>query len=234
MSASISLLEKVRRKGLRNSLHVFSQRFFYCHLEFILVDRPLNLSISPAPPGQPWRWEEVGHKLLPAFKKHFASQLASIEKLIDENYRGHVYLDEDGHVILMIWASESGYYIDKHYRCQINVPDNYIFQFALECSPLYRGLGLASLSQKLMWDKYRRHGFTGTRAMVNVLNEPALKLHANLGFQEIGESIHIYRVLGVLHFHRRARYEHPRLLPQYKKPPTLPLVPSVNIEKERL
>ena len=113
--------------------------------------------------------------------------------------------------MMMVWISERDYYDDQLYRCWMRIPPGCLYQFAGECAVPYRGSGVVILAQKLLWDEYRERGFKATRALVNVRNEPALKMHMRLGFQEVGESLHVYCLLRCLHFHRRRPYHQTRL-----------------------
>lgn len=217
MNGLIRLFEKIRRKGLSGSLRVFCERYFYYHWQLVTVERPLDMPVRTYLSPNRWPRVPVSLDLLPAFEKYFSKQLPAIRELIDKGCRGNVHLDDAGNVMLMIWVNEGDYYDDQLYRCWIRVPENCIYQFAGECAEPFRGSGIAALAQKLTWDDYRARGFKNTRAVVNLRNIPALKIHVRLGFEEVGESIHVYCLFRCLHFHRREFYKQPRLLHLRKK-----------------
>ena len=45
MNGLTNIFAKVRRKGLRGSLRVFCERYFYYHWELVTVERPLDLPV---------------------------------------------------------------------------------------------------------------------------------------------------------------------------------------------
>ena len=166
MSRLTGLLARIRRKGLRGSLRVLRERFFYYHWELLTLERSLAL---PVPcPINPGRWPQVPitRELLPAFDKYFKAQLPAIRGLLDKGSRGSAHLDEDGNVMMMVWISERDYYDDQLYRCWMRIPPGCLYQFAGECAVPYRGSGVVILAQKLLWDEYRERGFKATRALV--------------------------------------------------------------------
>lgn len=212
MSRLSVLLHKIRRKGLRDSFRVFRERYLYCHWELLTLERSLAQPLYC--PIKPERWPQVKitHDLLPAFEKHFRSQIPAISGLLDKGCSGYAHLDEEGAVMMMAWIHERDYYDDQLYRCWIRIPAGAIYQFAGECAAPYRGTGAVLLLQKILWADYRARGFKLTRAIVDARNNPALKMHIRIGFEEVGEATHVYRVLRVLHFHRYTTYQQPRLL----------------------
>ena len=142
MSRLTGLLARIRRKGLRGSLRVLRERFFYYHWELLTLERSLAL---PVPcPINPGRWPQVPitRELLPAFDKYFKAQLPAIRGLLDKGSRGSAHLDEDGNVMMMVWISERDYYDDQLYRCWMRIPPGCLYQFAGECAVPYRGSGV--------------------------------------------------------------------------------------------
>lgn len=234
MSRLSTLLEKIHRKGLRGSWRVLRERYFYYHWELLTMERSLALPV-PCPISQA-RWPQVriSHALLPAFEKYFGAQLPAIRGLLDKGCHGNAHLDEHGDVMIMVWVNERDYYDDQLYRCWIRIPPGCIYQFAGECAVPYRGTGVVVLAQKLIWDEYRERGFKATRAVVNVRNDAALKMHVRMGFQEVGESIHVYGVLRLLRFHRRTPYHLPRLQHLRKDRPASRAGTSSSTDKEAL
>ncbi len=234
MSRLSALLEKIRRKGLRDSLRVLRERYFYYHWELLSVERSLALPVPCPVTTRRWPQVPIDRALLPAFEKYFSAQLPAIRGLLDKGCRGNAHLDADGNVMLMIWINERDYYDDQLYRCWIRIPPGCIYQFAGECALPYRGTGVVVLAQKLIWEHYRERGFKATRAVVNVRNEAALKMHMRMGFTEVGESIHVYCLLRCLHFHRRVPYHQPRLLHLRKSRSTAQAGTSTDTGREPL
>ena len=228
MSGLTNLIAKIRRKGLRGSLRVICERYFYYHWELVTVERPLAMPIRCHISPSRWPQVRITSVLLPAFEKYYPEHLPAIRGLLDKGCHGSAHLDEDGNVIAMIWINERDYYDDQLYRCWINLPENCIYQFAGECAQPVRGAGIAVLAQKLIWDEYLARGYKSTRAVVNMRNLPALQMHTRTGFEEVGESIHIYCLFRRLHFHRRETYTQPRLLHLRKKLQTKDISESSN------
>jgi hypothetical protein len=212
MNRLSTLIKKIRNKGLHGSLRVLCERYFYYHWELLTLERPLALPVPCPIREERWPQVKITHELLPAFDKHFAAQLPAIRGLLSKDCNGYAHLDERGNVMMMVWVNEHDYYDDQLYRCWIRIPPDCIYQFAGECAAPYRGTGVVLLAQKMIWNEYQERGFKATRAVVNVRNDAALKMHVRLGFEEVGESTHVYCLLRLLHFHRHTSYHLPRLL----------------------
>lgn len=216
-----SILERIRKKGLRSSARIFRERYVFYHWELLTFDRslqdPVHCPINPAR----WPAADVDHALLPAFEKHFPGKSRTLGHLLDKGCKGFAHLDNEGHVIAHLWVNERDYYDDQLYRAWVPVPPGCIYQFAGECAPPYRGSGLTMLLQKRVWEIFRDKGYTQVRSIANTNNEPAVKLHVRMGFEETGESLHLYCLFRCLHFRRRVPYHEPRYL-HFRKPVRTP------------
>jgi len=206
-----SLFDKIRRKGLLGSLRLLWARCVYRHDELIWMERALDLPAPHFPRQSPWRKITITETLLPAFDRHFARYKPGLVSLIRSGSVGEAYLDDNGHVIGMAWFRRNDYYDDQTYHCWLRLPPGRIYQFAGEVAQPYRGTVMAVLLQREPWKKFLAEGFSHTRSVVNISNQPALKMHVKLGFYEIGESIHVYCLFNCLNFHRYSRYEGRRL-----------------------
>lgn len=206
-----SLLEKIRRKGLIGSARLLWARCIYRHDELIWMERALDLQAPRFPRHNPWRKEPITDALLPAFDRYFSLYKPGLPALIHSDSHGEAFLDAEGEVIGMAWFRSSDYYDDQTYHCWLRLPPGRIYQFAGEVAPPYRGTGMPVLLQRERWKAFLEEGFSHTRAVVNMNNKPALQMHVKLGFEEVGESIHLYRLFGGLNFHSFRYYDGKRL-----------------------
>lgn len=211
MTEKRSLLEKIKRKGLIGSARLLWARCVYRHDELIWMERALDLPAPRFPRHSQWRQVRITEALLPAFDRYFSLYKPGLSALIHSDSLGEAFLDADGQVIGMAWFRRSDYYDDQTYHCWLRLPPGRIYQFAGEVAPPYRGSGMAVLLQREPWKVFLEEGFSHTRAVVNMNNTPALRMHVKLGFEEIGESIHLYRLFNCLKFHRFGRYDGKRL-----------------------
>ncbi len=211
MTEMHSLLDKIKRKGLLGSARLLWARCVYRHDELIWMERALDLPAPRFPRQSPWRKERITDALLPAFDRYFSLYKPGLPALIRSGSLGEAFLDADGQVIGMAWFRRSDYYDDQTYHCWLRLPPGRIYQFAGEVAPPYRGSGMAVLLQRDPWKAFLEEGFSHTRAVVNMNNMPALQMHVKLGFEEVGESIHLYRLFNCLNFHRFRRYDGKRL-----------------------
>lgn len=206
------LLKKLQKKGLRGSLRMLCERYFYRHWELVILERDLSLPLPLQHRLGSWPERRIDHALLPTLERYFVDYVPTIRDLLKtESAAGYAYMDHEGHAACIAWVSERDYYDAHLYRCWVRVPPDCIYQFAGEVAVPYRSRGLPLLVLERLWDRYRRLGFRVTRALVNTNNRPALLLHARLGFQEAGESIHTYCLFGCIHFSRRKTYLGKRL-----------------------
>jgi len=142
-----------------------------------------------------------------------------MDSLPNQGLHGTACCDEHGDAMAMLWVSERDYYDDQLYHCWVRLPPGCIYQFAGEVAQPYRGSGnsLSLVIQRSIWEHYRQRGFKTSRALVNARNQISLRLLTGLGFGEIGEVVHVYRLFGCLHYTRTTPYHEPRLLHLHKK-----------------
>lgn len=211
MMESPSLFDKIRRKGLFGSARLLWARYVYRHDELIWMERALDLPAPHFPRQSPWRKERITEALLPAFDRYFSRYKPGLLALIRSDSLGEAYIDKEGQVIGMAWFRRNDYYDDQTYHCWLRLPPGRIYQFAGEVALPYRGSGMAVLLQRDRWKAFLDEGFTHTRSVVNMNNQPALKMHVKLGFEEVGQSVHTYRLFNWLNFHRYGSYDGERL-----------------------
>lgn len=206
------LLARVRKRGLRGSLHLLRERCVYYHWELLTLERDLSPPAINRPRAERWPAVVIDSPVLPRLEKYFSRYLPTIRDLLNrDGVRGSAYLDENGDAVGIAWVSEHDYYDSHLYRCWIRLPPGCIYQFALEVAPAYQRIGIPILAARLLWAEYRARGFHLTRALVNTRNQVALSTHMGVGFREVGESVHVYCLFGCLHFSRRQSYSEPRL-----------------------
>ena len=206
-----TLLEKIRRKGLMGTLRVLWARYIYRHDELIWMERALDVPPPHYPRKCIWRKERITEAMLPAFDRYFARYKPALPTLIRSDSIGEACLDDDGQVIGMAWFRTKDYYDDQTYHCWLRLPPGRIYQFAGEVAPPYRSTGMPVLLQRERWQAFLDEGFSHSRAVVNMNNSPALRMHVKFKLEEVGESIHLYCLFNCLKFHRYSRYDGKRL-----------------------
>jgi len=222
-----SLIDKIRQKGLRACLRILYKRYIYRHWELLTLERRLDLP-TPERASSNHRTliTHIDHSHLPRFDQHFSHYRIALSRLLDQGLYGTICCDEQGNAIGMMWVSERDYYDDQLYHCWVRLPPDCIYQFAGELAKPYRGSGLALSLQRAVWQQYQQRGFQRTRALVDTRNHTALQMHIRLGFEEIGETVHVYRLFGFLHYNRTAPYHQPRLLHLHRKKPLVACPPT--------
>jgi len=219
---SATLLNKIRNKGLWVSLQIFCEHYLYHHWELLTLERQLALPTpSRALGAHRTLIEHIERTHVPMLACYFSRYRRAVESLLDQGLHGIGCCDDQGNIIAMMWISERDYYDDQLYHCWVRLPPHCIYQFAGEVALPHRGSEIALVVQHEAWDAYRQRGFTHTRALVNTRNQPALKMHVHLDFDEIGEAIHVYCLFGCLYYNHSAPYHEPRLLHLRKKKPAV-------------
>lgn len=206
----MSLIEKIKSKGLRGSLRALREKFLYRHLEMFMLERQLDLPMPNRPSVEHWPLERIEYSTLPKMKAHFAHFIPHATRLLEQSFYGHAHLDKEGNVACMGWIAERTFY-DDYYCCWVPLPEGCIFQFAGEVAKIYQKTGIVMLAERLLWKVFSDRGFKTLRTLIEVDNQPSLATATRLHFKEIGEIWHLYRLFGRIHFTRIERYDGLRL-----------------------
>src|SRR5690606_29852537 len=107
------LWEKLRRKGLRDSLRILRERFLYRHWVLLVLERELVTPL-PLPPRlveANWPAVTVTARHLPTLRRYFPAYLPTVTDLLKrEGVTGFAHLDREGHAACMVWVSDRDYY----------------------------------------------------------------------------------------------------------------------------
>ena len=128
------LLQRLRQKGLRRALRPLWQRHVFQHWQLVWLDRdPLaRVPRQRTRPCPPVRLVQITPSNTDAFARHFPGQLQAMNDLAREGHTGHMYLDEAGDAVAMVWASTRDYHDRHYYGCTFPVQPGEYFQFAGE------------------------------------------------------------------------------------------------------
>ncbi|MDR1888044.1 MAG: hypothetical protein LBQ81_01440 [Zoogloeaceae bacterium] len=217
MSSIAGLFGKIRRKGWRGTLRILCERFIYRRWELVMLERPLDIAPPMRLSAQRWRHTRISPETLPKLEKYFSRYLPAVRELLARGLRGDMFLNDEGDAIGMMWVSFQDYYDNHLYHCWVRLPPGCMYQFAGEIAPPWRGVGLPLLGMCIACEEFPQLGYHAVRSLVDTSNLPALTLHIRLGFREIGEVTHAYRLLRFLHFSRTRPYHEPRFLHLRKK-----------------
>ncbi|MNP46290.1 hypothetical protein D3C76_1402780 [compost metagenome] len=134
-----------------------------------------------------------------------------MRELAAEGHIGHMYVDEQGDAIGMIWASTRDYYDRHHWGCTFPVKAGECFGFCAEMTRPYFGTSLSIDGQVHLWKVMRELGCTRLVSVCEPRNIPALKAHLRMGYQEQGRVRHVYDLFGRWRLFRETRYSGSRL-----------------------
>ncbi len=199
-------VNKLRRKGLVESLRILIERYIFYHWELVTVERSFSdLNYRPTN-AERWPLVRINRALVPAFERYFPHYQKALDELLGLDVEGYALCNKAGDVVLMMWISDKDYYDHQLYRCWVRLPPGYIYQFAAELAVPYRNGLLLPHFMTQIWDIYRQQGKHAARALVNRNNVATLRMLLRAGAHEVGESIHVYCLFRCLHFHRRRHY----------------------------
>ncbi|MDR2365576.1 MAG: hypothetical protein LBD68_06955 [Zoogloeaceae bacterium] len=207
------LIGKIRRKGLRGVLRVLRERFVYRHWELLTLERSLDAPLPKRLSAERWGRARIGRESLPKLEKYFSHYLPAAREFLDKGMHGEMFTDADGNAVGILWVTDRDYYDDQLYHCWVRLPPGCLYQFAGEVAMPCRGVGLPLLGLRLACeDGPRLFGCHAIRSLVDARNLPALTTHIRLGFREVGEVTHAYRLFRYFHFSRACAYPSPRFL----------------------
>ncbi|MCO7505711.1 MULTISPECIES: GNAT family N-acetyltransferase [Pseudomonas] len=207
------LLQRLRQKGLRRALRPLWQRHVFQHWQLVWLDRdPLaRVPRQRTRPCPPVRLVQITPSNTDAFARHFPGQLQAMNDLAREGHTGHMYLDEAGDAVAMVWASTRDYHDRHYYGCTFPVQPGEYFQFAGEVERAYFGTGLSTRVQTELWEAMLAKGCTRIVVVVALDNAQAVKMHLHLDYHEQGRITHAYRFFGRWYFSRVTHYSGSRL-----------------------
>ncbi|MDR0673530.1 MAG: hypothetical protein LBF93_07705 [Zoogloeaceae bacterium] len=206
------LIGKIRRKGWRGVLRVLRERFIYQHWELLALERSLDLPLPRRMSAQRWAHARISSENLPKLEKYFSRYLSAMRELLKKGLRGEMFVDENGNAIGIMWMTDRDYYDNQLYHCKVRLPPGCVYLFAVEIAKPYRGIGLPLLCMRLVCEEFPRNGVHAVRSLVDARNLPALSMNIRLGFVEVGEVTHAYRLFHWFHFARTRAYPSPRFL----------------------
>jgi hypothetical protein len=100
------------------------------------------------------------------------------------------------HVVGIIWYVTDDFY-DKHYlRCRFPVEPYQVLQVAAEVALPYRNTQISVNIMQFAWDYWKEQGKDEVFSYTDVVNAPSLRIQFHLGWEEMGQLIHIHRFLG--------------------------------------
>lgn len=215
MQALSKLRLRIRQKGLRRTLATLWARYVFFHWELLWLERDL---LSPVPPNRlrphpPTRQVNISEANVDAFARYFPEQIQTQRELAREGHTGHMYLDEAGDAVAMIWGS-TRHYRDRHYYgCTFELQAGEFFQFCGELARPYFGTRLSVEAQLNLWAAKRELGCTRVVNVVAAHNLAALRMHQRMGYHEQGRVQHVYGLFGRWKLFRETRYSGSRLQP---------------------
>ncbi len=205
--------DRIKRKGLRNTLNAAFKRFVFYHWELVWMERDL---VSPVPPHRlkpypPLRVEPITVNNVKAFARHFGDRVETMRELAAEGHTGLMFLDDAGDVVAFIWGSARHYHDRHFYGCWFPVGPGEFFEFGGELARKYWGTELSVDLQLALWKAMAAQGCTKVVDVCEQHNIPALKLHLRMGYQEQGRIMNVYCFFGRWKFFRESRYSDSRL-----------------------
>lgn len=214
-----TIRERIRRKGLRNTLASAWRRYVFDHRELLWMERDLH---SPVPPHRlrpyaPLRMESISAHNVRAFAQHFGDRVQTMRELAAEGHTGLMFLDEQGDAVAFIWGSVRHYHDRHYYGCWFPVGPGEFFEFGGELIRKYWGTRLSVDLQLALWEAMAAQGCSKVVDVCEQRNIPALKLHLRMGYQEQGRILHVYRLFGHWKCFRESHYRDSRLAPLRKR-----------------
>ncbi|MNP07966.1 hypothetical protein D3C76_1000170 [compost metagenome] len=187
--------------------------------------------VSPVPPHKlkpypPLRLETITAQNTVAFTRHFGERVETMTELAREGHTGHMYLDEKGDAVALIWGSAGDYHDYHYYGCWFPVKEGEFFQFAAEQIQAYRGTLLSLDFQLNLWQAMQTQGCNKVVDVCETHNIPAIKMHIRMGYNEQGRILNVYKLFGRWRFYRETRYTGSRL-DALRKPEHPPVTASV-------
>ncbi|MGH8379960.1 N-acetyltransferase [Pseudomonas sp.] len=218
MSALSKIQDRIKRKGLRNTLASAYKRFVFYRWQLLWMERDL---VSPVPPYRlrpyaPLRVETITVDNATAFARHFGDRVETMRELAAEGHTGLMFLDDDEDAVAFIWGSKRNYHDRHFYGCWFPVGPGEFFEFGGEMIRKYWGTELSVDVQLELWKAMAAQGCDKVVDVCEQHNIPALKLHLRMGYKEQGRIMNLYCLFGRWKFFRETRYSESRLEPLRK------------------
>ncbi|MFK8331100.1 GNAT family N-acetyltransferase [Pseudomonas sp. BJa5] len=228
MSALSKIQDRIKRKGLRNTLSAGVKRYLFYHWELLWMERDL---VSPVPPHNlkpypPLRIETITVNNAGAFARHFGDRVETMRELAAEGHTGLMFLDDAGDAVAFIWGSLRHYHDRHFYGCWFPVEPGQFFEFGGELIRKYWGSELSVDLQLALWKAMADQGCDTVVDVCENHNIPALKLHLRMGYKEQGRIMNVYCLFGRWKFYRETRYSGSRL-EALRKPAPRPTTATV-------
>lgn len=212
MGAS-ALLQKLRQKGLKRSLKTAFERYVFFHWELIWTERDLSMPIERFKLREhpPLTRLDITPDNVHRFQKHFGDRVGVMREFAEQGHVGHMWIDEAGDVVGVMWSTTQDYYDKHYYGCTFKVAPGQYFAHSGELIRRYYGTRLSQTAQLAMWECMREKGCTTTIDVVESHNVPAMRLHMRMGYVEMGRITHVYGLFGRWRLFRETTYEGSRL-----------------------
>ncbi|HKS14221.1 MAG TPA: N-acetyltransferase [Pseudomonas sp.] len=213
MSVLGKIQDRIKRKGLRDTLRAGFRRFVFYHWELLWLERDLVTPVEPnrLRPYPALRTVKITVNNVQAFARHFGDRVETMRELAAEGYTGVMFLDDAGDVVAFIWGSTRHYHDRHYYGCWFPVGPGEFFEFAGEVARRYWGTQLAVDMQLALWKLMAAQGCVKVVDVCENHNIPALKLHVRTGYKEQGRIMNVYCLFGRWKFFRETRYSGSRL-----------------------
>ncbi|MBA1190135.1 N-acetyltransferase [Pseudomonas entomophila] len=212
MGAS-TLLQKLRQKGLKRSLKTAFERYVFFHWELIWTERDLSLPIERFKLREhpPLTRLDITPGNVHRFQRHFGDRVGVMREFAEQGHVGHMWIDEAGDVVGVMWSTTDDYYDKHYYGCTFKVAPGQYFAHSGELIRRYYGTRLSQTAQLTMWECMREKGCTTTIDVVESHNVPAMRLHMRMGYVEMGRITHVYGLFGRWRLFRETTYQGSRL-----------------------
>ena len=142
------------------------------------------------------------HRDLDEFREHFSDNIAGISKLFDAGIIGSAVFVDDVLVGYMWYATEKMY--EEKYNYTFRLKEEQVYQTAGYLIPMHRGRLMVLDGMKYGQDYFKERDFKTTMCVADTEDQPIMRLHFKLGFEEIGKLLHTRKLL----FYRWSRVEH--------------------------
>ncbi|WP_030132096.1 hypothetical protein [Pseudomonas sp. QTF5] len=219
MSVIDKLRERIKQKGLLQTLQTLWKRYVFFHRELLWLGRDLVTPVAPhnLRPYTGLRLVTITPENATAFTKYYGNRVKAMAEIAAEGHTGHMYVDEEGDAIGFIWGSARDYFDRHYYGCWFRVNPGEFFEFGGEMIPQYFGTSLSVDAQFKLWDAMRAKGCNKIVDVCDTRNIQAMKMHIRMDYQEQGRITHIYDLFGRFRFFRETHYSGSRLT-ELRKP----------------
>ncbi|ANC02967.1 hypothetical protein AB688_12855 [Pseudomonas putida] len=213
MRALSKIQDRIKRKGLRNTLSSAWRHYVFYQRELVWMERDLETPVPPhrLKPYARLRLENITVNNVKAFTRHFGDRVETMRELAAEGYTGLMFVDDEGDTVAFIWGSARNYHDRHYYGCWFPVGPGEFFEFGGELIRKYWGSELSVDLQVALWKAMAAQGCTKVVDVCEQHNIPALKLHLRMGYQEQGRIMNVYCLFGRWKFFRESRYSESRL-----------------------